>query len=77
MWNIFQEMKWTCMKKKLLVQNPTPRKDICSVGFFVGPMLDYIIQNKGYYNIEWHTNGHLSISKINGCLSYIGNLVSW
>jgi hypothetical protein len=37
------------------------------VGFFVGPMLDYIIQNKGYYNIEWHTNGHLSIYKRNGC----------
>ncbi len=55
------------MKKKLLVQNPTPLKDTCSVGFFVGPMLDYIIQNKGYYNIEWHTNGHLSIYKRNGC----------
>jgi hypothetical protein len=40
------------MKNKLLVQNPTLPKDTCSMGFFAWLVLDYITQNKGYYNIE-------------------------
>jgi hypothetical protein len=71
----FQEMKWTCMKNKLSVQNPTLPRDTCRVSFFAWFMLDYITKNKRNYNIEWHANGHLFLSIRNGCLSYIRNLV--